>query len=852
MSFINMSDYNNAARAYWWVTTLVGALAFGWALNELLSMGQAELLKLAVAIVVVFFAGLRPIRLPGTQVSVSPCDLFVFLAALYGGAASAILVAVFDAFIMSFRTSKRWTSRLGGPALMAISIFISAKVFEWALLSLPRFLASKSLALLLALLLFSLAYFILNTSLLTLLQALKKRVSPLALWWQNYSWTGITFAASASAAGLIYLASKEYGIVPFLAAAPIVATIFATCHFYFKQSDERNKATLQRIEAAEAQAGQAKLHAQEMAESEERFRSAFDYAAIGMALVSADGKWLQVNRALCNIIGYSEEALLATDFQSLTHPDDVNMVSRHIAKLLSDKVSSSPMEKRYVHQLGHTIWVLLSASLVRDSKSNSLRLIFQIQDITDRKRAEEKLAHDAFHDGLTDLPNRALFMDHLKLAMARVERHREQMYALLFLDVDRFKVINDSLGHMVGDQLLIAIAKRLEKRLRPFDTIARLGGDEFTILLEDIKSSEEAIELTERIQKGLTKPFQIGNHEIFTSASIGIALSNPNYKKTEEVLRDADTAMYSAKSLGKARYALFDQSMHDRALQTLQLETDLRHAVEREEFFVVYQPIVSLETARLIGFEVLVRWQHPLRGIVSPADFIPSAEETGYIIPIGQWVLEQSCRQLRLWQDSLAHEMPLTLSVNLSGKQFAQNKLISQIMQTVARTGIDPHHLKLEITESVVVENIETATEMLNQLRAIGIQLSIDDFGTGYSSLSYLHRLPIDTLKIDRSFVYQMMENNENSEIVRTIVSLAKNLGMSLIAEGVETIEQLEQLKQLGCDNGQGYLFSKPLAAEAATQLVKQMDQWQAFAISTGSVFNKAFFDLSTNKYTIN
>jgi diguanylate cyclase (GGDEF)-like protein/PAS domain S-box-containing protein len=851
MQFINMSDYNRRARTYWWITTPMGLWLFVYTLTGLPNLGSEELLKLAVITLIVYFVSLRPIQVPGTQVSISSSDLFVFLAMLFGGLSAAMLVAMTDSFIGSWRVSRRWTSRLGGPALTAISIFISAHLFQQLIASLPALGLPDNAVLLLSLLVFSLSHFLINSSLLTMLQAIKKQISPFKLWWENYSWTGLTFAASASAAGLIHLASKQYGLASFLAVAPIIAIIFATSYFYFKQAEEREKASRQRIEAAETQAGQAKLHAQELAESEARFRSAFDYAAIGMALVSTDGKWLQVNRALCNIVGYTEEEMLATDFQNLTHIDDVDMASRHIAKLLSDKVSSSPIEKRYVHKLGHTIWALLSASLVRDSKSGSLRLIFQIQDITDRKRAEEKLAHDAFHDALTDLPNRALFMDHLKLAIARVERHPQQMYALLFLDLDRFKVINDSLGHMIGDQLLVAIAKRLEHRLRPFDTIARLGGDEFTILLEEIKSTEEAIDLTERIQKGLMEPFKIGNHEIFASASIGIALSHIHYKKTEDVLRDADTAMYYAKSLGKARYALFDQSMHDRALQTLQMETDLRRAIEREEFFVVYQPIVSLETARLIGFEALVRWQHPERGLISPVDFIPVAEETGYIIPIGQWVLEQSCRQLRQWKELLPKETPLTISVNLSGKQFAQNNLIGQITGTLSRTGIDPHDLKLEITESVVVENMETATEMLNQLRAIGIQLSIDDFGTGYSSLSYLHRLPIDTLKIDRSFITQMIKNNENAEIVRTIVSLAKNLSMSLIAEGVETIEQLEQLQLLGCDNGQGYLFSKPMTEEIATQLVVQVEQWQAFPLSTGSVYNKDFQDLSTNKYTM-
>ncbi|MEW6130433.1 MAG: EAL domain-containing protein [Acidobacteriota bacterium] len=846
-----MSDYNLRARVYWWATTSLGGLAIGFSLAGLASLSVTEFLKLVVVVVMVAFISFSSIRVPGTQVLISPGDIFVFLAALFGGLPSAMLVAVTDAFLGSYRVSRRWTSRLGGPAFTAIALFISVNLFQRLLNWLPQWGLSYTATLLTSLLFFSTTYFVLSSFLLTLLHALKKQVLPFKLWWTNYSWTGLTFAASASAAGLIYLASKEYGIAPMIAAAPIVATIFATCHFYFKQADERARATRERIEAAEAQVKQAKLHAQELAESEERFRSAFNYAAIGMALVAPDGKWLQVNPALCKILGFSEAELLATNFQTLTHADDLESVSRHIAQLFIGQASINPIEKRYVHKLGYTVWASLSASIVCDAKTNSSRFIFQIQDITDRKRAEEKLAHDAFHDALTSLPNRALFVDHLKMAMARVERHTGQLFAVLFLDFDRFKVINDSLGHGVGDKLLVMIARRLEGCLRPADTIARLGGDEFIILLEDLKGADEATRFAERLQKAVSAPFDIDEHEIFISLSIGIALGNNDYHKPEEILRDADTAMYHAKSSGKARYATFDREMHTRVLRRLQLETDLRHAVERGDFFVVYQPIVSLKTAQLIGFEALVRWQHPERGLISPAEFIPLAEETGYILPIGQWVLEQTCQQMRKWQTQAEGKLPLTVSVNISGKQLAQENIAEQVEQILKQSGVDPRQIKLEITESVVMENIESATQTLNQLRALGLQLSIDDFGTGYSSLSYLYRLPVDTLKIDRSFVIQMMKSSDNAEIVRTIVSLAKTLGMSIIAEGVETPEQLEHLQKLECDNGQGYLFAKPLSLEDATHLVNQLHTWQAFEIFAKLPFHKDVENLPVNKYTM-
>ncbi|HEX7956917.1 MAG TPA: EAL domain-containing protein, partial [Pyrinomonadaceae bacterium] len=435
-------------------------------------------------------------------------------------------------------------------------------------------------------------------------------------------------------------------------------------------------------------------------------------------------------------------------------------------------------------------------------------------------RAEEQLLHDAFHDALTGLPNRALFMDHVKLAIQRSRRSGNRLFAALFLDLDRFKIINDSLGHMVGDQLLVGIAHRLEACLRPGDTVARLGGDEFTILLEDLASTEDAIDVARRVQEAVTQPFNIGGHEVFTTASIGIALSNTGYERAEDLLRDADTAMYRAKLEGKKRHVVFDKGMHDRAMELLQIETDLRRALTRGEFFLNYQPIVDLETGKISSFEALVRWRHPERGLVMPGDFVSVAEETGLIVPLGLFVLNEACRQMRSWQKLGLADERVTISVNLSSRQFSQADLIEQISSALRDSGLRASNLKIEITESMVAENIDTAIDMLTQLRALGVGISIDDFGTGYSSLSYLHRFPIDTLKIDRSFVTQMTDNAENAEIVRTIVTLARSLDMDVIAEGVETREQLRQLGSLGCDYGQGYLFSRPVGAGQAVELL--------------------------------
>jgi diguanylate cyclase (GGDEF)-like protein len=435
------------------------------------------------------------------------------------------------------------------------------------------------------------------------------------------------------------------------------------------------------------------------------------------------------------------------------------------------------------------------------------------------EETKEHFRHAAFHDPLTGLPNRAMFTELLKAEIETSKRNKDHHFAVLFLDLDRFKNINDSLGHSHGDLLLVAFAQRLEKILRPVDTLARFGGDEFAILISAIHDATSAVRVAERIQSELSQPFELDKNSAFATASIGIALSSSGYDRSEDILRDADIAMYRAKENGKARYEMFDHDMHARAVTRLQLESDLRQAVEQKEFCIYYQPIIALDTGHLSGFEALVRWQHPRRGIVSPLDFIPVAEETGLIVPIGQWVLDEACRKVREWQLCSPPHRALSLSVNLSARQVAQPDLLDRIKEALEKSKLDSHYLKLEITESVVMENAEAAAQMFKQLRALGVQLSIDDFGTGYSSLSYLHRFPINYLKIDRSFVSRMTTEDDNA-IVKTIATLAQNLGMEVIAEGIETKDQYDQLKRLGCEFGQGFLFSPPLDTDGVQRLL--------------------------------
>ncbi|MFQ5857718.1 MAG: EAL domain-containing protein [Anaerolineae bacterium] len=502
------------------------------------------------------------------------------------------------------------------------------------------------------------------------------------------------------------------------------------------------------------------------------------------------------------------------------HPEDLEQVKVDISAHLEGVTSHFENEHRMLHKDGTYRWMLSRGLAVRDADGTAYRMAGSQTDITERKRAEEQLLHDAFHDGLTGLPNRALFMDRLGRAVERARRRADYLFAVLFLDLDRFKVVNDSLGHTVGDELLIAIAHRLRVCLRAADTVARLGGDEFAILLEDINDVSDATHVADLIGEAVMLPFNADGHEVFASASIGIVLSETGYDRPEGVLRDADIAMYRAKELGRARHEVFDTAMRAGAVARLEVETDLRWSVERQEFEIHYQPIVSLADGRIAGFEALLRWQHPERGLVSPGEFISVAEETGLIVPIDRWVLREACRQVRAWQTQFRTDPPLSISVNLSSKQFAQPDLVEQVEQILQETGLDARSLRLEITESVIMGNIESAAAMLSQLRALGVQVQMDDFGTGYSSLSYLHQFPIDAIKIDRSFISRMDVDGDNSEIVQTIVALAHDLGMDVIAEGVETGEQLAHLRALACEYGQGYYFAKPLDSEAAVALV--------------------------------
>jgi diguanylate cyclase (GGDEF)-like protein len=451
-------------------------------------------------------------------------------------------------------------------------------------------------------------------------------------------------------------------------------------------------------------------------------------------------------------------------------------------------------------------------------------VIFKLnQEVAQHQQTQQTLREQALKDALTGLPNRTLLMEHLQKALRRYQRNQDDLFAVLFIDLDRFKVINDSLGHAVGDRLLIVVSHMLKGCTRETDTVARLSGDEFAILLEDIQDRQAALAIAERLLEQLTAPVYFDDRKIFTGASIGIVFGATNYQNGTELLRDADIAMYRSKALGRGRYAIFDREMYAQTLYLSQIETDLRHAIERQEFLLHYQPIISLSTDRVTGFEALLRWEHPEKGLVYPGDFIAIAEDTGLIIPIGEWVLQEACQQLRIWQQKIPAAASVHVSVNLSGHQIKQLNFVDKLTQILSDTGLSGSSLRLELTESMLMDKGDQTIELLSKTKAQNIQLSIDDFGTGYSSLSYLHRFPVDALKIDRSFVNLIDPDGENCEIVNTIITLAHSLGIKAIAEGVETAGQLAQLKKLGCDEVQGYFFSKPVSHDRAEALLNQL-----------------------------
>jgi diguanylate cyclase (GGDEF)-like protein/PAS domain S-box-containing protein len=823
----HLHDYNLPATVYWAAMVAVGAAVLGGALAAMLGMPWPSLVQVAVGVACATLAGLAPIHVPRSKNSFAVGEIFIFLLLLLHGAPAAIVAAAVEAFTATLRSSRRWSSRIASPALAAVAMALTGALFErlqW-LAALAGIGAPVSA--LLALLVAAVAYAVIGTVLQTMVFVLKSgQGQPLRDWLTSFGWVGIVYAAAAAVSGLLYVSYNELGIAVLLIAVPIIIGLLAALHLYFRvvDLDEQNRRA--RVEAAEREAEQAARHVAELRRSEQRFHSAFSHASIGMALVAADGHLLQANAALAALFGSSEAALAGRRVTELVARDEAWPLTEQMGAVLDGGVPSFALEVHGARADGAPLALALHGSVFADDEAGHPCLILQMQDITARRRAEAQLEHIAYHDGLTDLANRTRFHAALQEALETCRAAPGRRCAVLFLDFDRFKIINDSLGHHVGDEFLREVAARLRAGVRPHDLVARLGGDEFAILMHPIEDDQHPVRVAERLQGVLRQPMRAGGHELRTSASIGIRLSDTRATTPQDMLRDADTAMYRAKAAGKACHAVFDASMHAQVTDQLRLEHDLQRALARGEIGVVLQPIVMLGSREVLAYEALARWQHPERGVLLPEHFLGVAEETGLLPLLSMRVLDRACAAVRdIAAAGPAGNGPPAISVNVTALDLCQHDFARRVAGILRQHGVKPQQLSLELTEGMLMERMEAALGTMNALRELGVGLCVDDFGTGYSSLAYLSSLPINMLKIDSRFVHQLGTAQESAEIVRAVVQLGGAMGKTVVAEGIETPEQLARLTELGCRRGQGHLFAQPVEPAGVARMLAALHE---------------------------
>jgi diguanylate cyclase (GGDEF)-like protein/PAS domain S-box-containing protein len=819
---LRMDDYNPSAKAYWWITAILGAIVVVLAVRSVAALPALSIAQVAVGVIIAGVTGAYPLRVPGGKTSVTGAEIFIFMVLLMNGPAAAALAAAAEAAVASYRTSRRWTSRLGSPAMAGLAMYACGTLYAAAVERLATHFGAPSLLMQLLLLFpMALAYFATGTLLMASLITLKQR-QPLRPWeiLRGHAWMALVNLASAALAALLFTGYDVLGVGIFLAALPVIGVVLLTHRVYLRHIEDSKLAHQQRILAAEREAAEAARHLAELQRSESRFQKAFAHAAIGMALVTEQRIVLQANPALCDILGRRSDELSGADFGEFVHRDDHGALATELGKLLSGSIATCSLELRCTRPDRDLVTVALHASFFSATDEDAPCLIFQVLDITARCIAEQRLQHIAHHDNLTDLPNRAYLFAQLAAAIDASRRDPRYRFAVLFLDCDRFKTINDSLGHRAGDELLVVLGRRIAAQLRPSDVVARLGGDEFAILARNMRE-DDAIALATRLQAAVGQPVHIRSAELSTSISIGIAIGGPQYASPEEVMRDADIAMYRAKAQGRAQYAMFDATLYTEVSSRLWLESALRRAIEQQQLHLAYQPIFDLRTRQISAVEALCRWVHPKQGAVSPERFIRVAEESGLIVPLGDWALEQACRQLASWQRALPTCSHLQIHVNVSGAQLLQNDFVERVRTIVQQAGVRPDQVALEVTESMLIDGVSVALPNLRQLRDGGLRISIDDFGTGYSSFTRMFDLPIGEIKIDRSFIARMAHGREGEEVVRAIIAMGRTMGKRIVAEGVETESQYRKLVELGCDGGQGFLFARPLAPWDVENLLK-------------------------------
>ena len=803
-------DYNAAAAALWSVVVLLGLGAMAVALHDLLTSRALGSIEFGVGMVLIALASRLPLQIPRTPYSMSLADIFTFAMLVTVGPAAAVLAAGLDGALGAWRSSKRLTSRLSTPGAHMAAMALCGLAFEGLSTVLSRTMAAP-LAQLLALVLVAPLPFLGTTWPLMAVVALKNsRPLQPARWLLDNAWIAALYLAAATSAGLLHLIAVQHGPAVYLIAALAAMAVFVLLRLAIERQE-------QQLQAEEAKLACARTEAEA---SQRRFTAAFTHAAVGMCIVRPAGPVLQVNDAMCEMLGRVPAQVLGKAFEALLHPSDVPAFESRALALARRPEKAFSIELRCIGAEGQPLWVALHCSAFEDPGNAGECLIYQAHDITSRRHAETRLQHIAFHDGLTDLANRHYFQERLNGVVELSRTDAQSCFAVVFLDLDRFKVVNDSLGHLAGNTLLQEVGTRLRGCVRPADLVARLGGDEFALLLPAVADHDDGLAVASRVLAELSRPLSINGTEVVPGASIGITFSDLGYRTGDEILRDADLAMYEAKAAGRGRVVQFDSSMHERIAERLALEADLRRAIGEGQLSLVYQPLFALEGGQVVGFEVLARWLHPERGPVSPAVFITLAEEAGHIEALTRWVLDQAVAQLARWRGLYPAAQGLDMHVNVSGRDLAHPWLVQHVQEVLHKHALPADCLCLEITETTLMSNLSVALKALHAMRALGVHFSIDDFGTGYSSLSYLGTLPIDSLKIDRSFVMEMERRPQNVEIVRAVLNLGQTLGKTVIAEGIETEAQLAELRRLGVPVGQGFLLSRPLKAEDVPALL--------------------------------
>ncbi len=774
-------------------------------------MPMASAWPLVLALALVALASSLSVKLPRSSYSLSIGDVFVFGVLATIGPAAAVLASGVDALAGTLRYNKRLSTRLSTPAAAMAAMAVCAGAFEFAKAALTRNGLSAEAATMAALALVALLPFVLSLVPLMSMIALKRGEPQAPLrWLADSSWMGAIYVASALIAGLVHLQAQRSGPTPLVVTALSALVIM----LLLRTAVQRQEAERQRQEA------QLAVAQHEATLNHQRFAAAFSHAAIGMVIVRPDGRMLQANDALYALLKLEPDAVLGQRFDTLLDIAEAPQMPRRAqaARVSHDDVSSMEVQGRRGD--GQPIRVAVHCRPYEDPDGGGQCLIYQLHDITARHVAESRLSHMAHHDDLTGLANRHSFHERLKAAVEQTRLDPAWRFAVLYLDLDRFKMVNDSLGHGTGNQLLCEVAARLSACVRPVDLVARLGGDEFAALVAVESDLDGALLLADRMVEELGRPVRLLGTEVVPGVSVGITFSDVGHRTAEEIMRDADLAMYEAKAAGRGRVVRFDRSMHTRVAEKLSLETDLRRAIGDGQMSVYFQPIYQLEPYALSGFEALARWTHPQRGAISPAVFIPLAEESGHITALTDWIIEQAVAQLARWKCDGPGRQHLGMHVNICGRDLARPSLATHVQEVLTRHQATPGSLTLELTETMLMGRLDVALRTMASLRACGVRFSIDDFGTGYSSLSYLGRLPIDSLKIDRSFVMDLHENRQNLEIVRAMLTLGRTLGHKVIAEGVETEHQLALLRELGVHEGQGYLLSRPKRADQINELL--------------------------------